>query len=689
MPGLGQPEVGGSVQRSQAERRSGPLTRFDLVFSALLALYSMMFFAGVWGATTPFVFLGGDTANIASFAAGWWHPETFIADPVLGNLDNYRVYMVVHIPLLEPLAWLAGDYGTAFVLLLAPHVFLQGLGFYTLGRVLFRSQYWAALLAIASAMTVHIPIIAEYWGIFPHVQPRFSFQALLPWLLVLVVVWRARPERWHWLMILAGSLVYVHPVSAPAWGLAIWLSLWLCHPAHWSPTERIGRMLWLGGLFVAVIAPFAYNYFVHFEHGPTSDYELMIDTFRRIYAPGYLELPKTIGLVTSDMLRRGLLPFGIVGVTLAFALRPQDRRVLLLAGAWLVGVLLVSTVLPLVEHELSRRLQRLPGQLDLVRGVRYMIPLSLLFGFWGMAAIQARLPKRHAQLVIGAIGLGLTVAWSAQNPPLGGEKALDCLARGRILCGNAGDHRLIAALKAVQQRTEPEASILPALSRQSGGGLLKALAVRYHARRSVVYLGKDRGILGYSNHAALLRWIEKDDRMKAIMAARGRQRRTRNLVRQAGEWGADYLLVRRGIRLDRETLKLLETDIIYENNDYKLVKLNSHVFRADRINGPVDPVVGVCQENGSIKLYTSDANGRTHVVAAASQRSLRHAADRAKHDGPVTIVEKDDIHLLALPQEQLELRAAGGFAVQFSATRCAVDSREGTPPTVPDRDFTG
>ena len=103
--------------------------------------------------------------------------------------------------------------------------FLQLLGFYFFGRVLFRSRFWALLLALLTAMPFLDVGVGEIWGIWRDALPRISFQTVLPYLLTLVVLWRSQPRRWPWLMILAGLMVYLHSVSTPAWA---WRSGWGC-----------------------------------------------------------------------------------------------------------------------------------------------------------------------------------------------------------------------------------------------------------------------------------------------------------------------------------------------------------------------------------------------------------------------------------------------------------------------------
>ena len=64
------------------------------------------------------------------------------------------------------------------------------------------------------------------------------------------------PSRWVWVMLGAGILVFVHPVSTPAWGLALWLGFIPFLPIGWSLRKRIGVMLGLALLFLIATSPF-------------------------------------------------------------------------------------------------------------------------------------------------------------------------------------------------------------------------------------------------------------------------------------------------------------------------------------------------------------------------------------------------------------------------------------------------
>ena len=257
----------------------GPaLARAPLVL-AIYAVTAAILAASWWRGLVPFPFLDGDAGNIASFAAGWSHPGAWTGDMVLANHDNFRFYATIHIPLLIALAPLTGDLGTAFVVLLAPLMWIQALGHWLLGRLLFRHADGAFLLGLLSFGSVSMTL--DYYGTYPDAQPRFLFQAALPFLLAGLVKAAESPGRWPRLMGLHGLAVYLHPVSAPSVALASWLTLLLRGPR--------GRPVMAGLAFVLPALPFAAMYLSGHEHGPTADYAAALARQSLLFGPEFTD----------------------------------------------------------------------------------------------------------------------------------------------------------------------------------------------------------------------------------------------------------------------------------------------------------------------------------------------------------------------------------------------------------------
>lgn len=538
------------LDRIESPRKVGV---FDLLVAGLVGLFALLSFLGRLQGTYPTVFLGGDAANIAVFAAARDRPELFAGDAVLADPENFRFYSTLHIPVIQALAHALGGYSLAFTWLLGPHIFLQGVGFYVLGRVLLGSRYWAALFALVTLMPVSMNL-GEYWGIHSDAEPRFSFQALLPWLLAAALAWGRRPASWPWLLAAAGALMYVHPVSAPTWALAIWLGLWARQPPGWPASRRLAALAGVGLVFLVVVAPFLANYLGSHAHGPAEDYEALFGKVVAVFDAGYYDVPGALASFLAITAREGILPLSLLGAVVVWRLRRGERESLAVVGLWLLGIGIAAAAIPALEHAVARALKMLPVEIDLVRGIRYTVPLMLLFCVWPLAELGSRAATPRVRLATAGLGAGLAALWCLAHPPnLGWSyRALACLAHGRAVCNfedgylTEVNHALYLAdanrvLSVIRERTRPGARVLVGVSDPGRTGY--ALAVRYAALRPMVFHEKDRNAFAYANPAALPGWHAVNDRLAAIRQETDRGARLRELAGLSRELGADYLVV--------------------------------------------------------------------------------------------------------------------------------------------------
>lgn len=470
------------------------------------------------------VTLTGDAANIASFAAALDHPELFAKDPLLSDPGNFAFYFTIHVPIIRLLNHVFGNYGTAFVSLLFPVLFIQMMGFYYLGNALYRNRFWAFLLAIATAIFVLLPL-GEVWGFHMDPLPRIAFQAFLPFLLGTAIKRGGQVEFWPWVMGCAGLLVYVHPVSAPAWGVAILLGLWFSAPSI-APMRKFKMAVMAGFVFLLVIAPFAANYLTAFSHSQAKNYDQVMKIFSYRFSPEFLDLPLALRtfyqqVMNSSWINRGLWIWAGAGFGLATYLQRknlvQNRRPYILASWW-GGLLLISVVVPLVEHAALKALHRTPLELDLIRGLRYTIPLLWMTSFWALSEIYNALRQRESgtprlgailgTLLVVIAGVGMVFVWANQNQFVAQTNipsTYACWTQGMFVCPRPEDAAKADFLDAIRVLTPPGSSLF-----------YSDLAVRYYALRSIIYTNKDGGALGYANHDALLKWYEQNREIVAI-----------------------------------------------------------------------------------------------------------------------------------------------------------------------------
>ncbi len=548
----------------------GGVNKWDWLFVLIFLAFAVVYFLGRLQGNYPVVILTGDGGNIASYAAALDHPGWFKADPALGASNNIGVYATIHIPLIRALNHLTGDYGLAYAWLVLPQTFLQLLGFYVLGRVLFKNRFWAFLLAFLTAMTVINIGLGEIWGVWQDALPRVTFQSLLPFLLALTLVWKDRPRRWPWLMLFAGLLVYVHPISAPAWGLAIWLSLWLLLPKGWSWKRRILTMLGLGVLFLVVLIPFTLNYLSYRGRDQGADYATVMAILQAYLPANLLNVPAALGSFLWNMTRSLLLPVALAGVAATWLLKKGDRTPVKIVFLWMAGILITSVIIPYAEQLVEQRFQILPLETELVRCIRYFVPLLLLFWIWPLAEWTPRLsnlPARRAAIALGIVLLGF---WGATNRPAVRDiyQAFICFTKARLVC--TAPSPLNELILTLRNETQPGEGVL--FFNQDPAYTSQTLSVRYEAVRPLVYTSRDGGLFSYANRSALPAWMEITRQWEALRALNDPQERLVGLISMAGRLKADYLII--DFEIAPTFLTALPVKVLLHNDLYTLIELD-------------------------------------------------------------------------------------------------------------------
>jgi hypothetical protein len=543
------------------------INAWDILAAILFAAASVAYFYLRWQGATPFVFLNSDAANISCFAAGRDHPGLFARDALLGNPDNFYYYSTIHIPLLRALVHVFGDYGTAFLAMLAPHVFVQLLGFYVLGRIVFKDRFWALLLVLITLRPIPTGIGADFWGIYGDAIPRITFQAVFPWILAAAWRWRERPKSWPWILVAAGLLMYAHPVSAPALGFSLWLGFWFFMPRTWRMPRRLGYMLFLGLVFLAATYPFTRNYVSNHSYGSSFDYDTIFKIMRFRFNTIFMDVPYAIGNSARRLVESMLLPLATVSGILLWRANGRTRQGVILCTAWIAGYLFVSMPLPLAEHTICRALKIIPLEIDLIRNVRFIYPIGLMMCLWGMLEIRRTHPApnvRRAALAAAIIGV---MGWSVINrPPWLVDKPAQIIRPLAPRPAHPHARDMIGALTFIRDHTPPGSAFVPTSH-------VNPLAIRYFALRPVLLCAKDGGPFAYVNHEMLVEWYENFKVMQRVDETQNPQMRLRGYATLARDLDADYLFMDYGKDLVISLAPELSTQIAYGNASYSIIKM--------------------------------------------------------------------------------------------------------------------
>lgn len=346
---------------------------FDFFVIATFALIAVAFFFGRWKGAVPVIDLGSDAANVATFAAVLDNPQNFVNDFIFNKTSNFRFYVSLYLPYLQFFSKLLGGYGIAYLSLLVPIIFIQLVGFYFFGKVLFKTRFWSLLLAILSLFIIYTGS-SDYWGVYKDPQPRMLFGALFPWLLTLAYLSFKKPKLRIATMILIGFMLYIHPVSTPATAFAIWLGFFFNRPDKKRFVIHLLEMFALGLIFIALAIPFSLTYISSRNLSPSViDYSTSLALFKT-YDLAMFDIIGTVQIFLKSLTVTWLLPIAAIFWVIGRQ-KTKYRFEMNLFLIWTIGLLVVSVGVTIIESVLDTKLQVLPVLLELNRDLRYIVPL--------------------------------------------------------------------------------------------------------------------------------------------------------------------------------------------------------------------------------------------------------------------------------------------------------------------------
>ncbi len=476
-----------------------------LPFLALLATAILFTFERLsQGLQLPYV--TGDAAVYASQAAGMLWPENFGDDFLLSRGWSITpAWMVLFFPITVGLFTMLGDYSVAFSIMNPPLIFLQGLGFYLLGRWFFGSRY----LALLAAFACFIPVDGTYWYVQKFALGRTWFSALYPFLLLMFLRFAPNPRNWAWIMFAAGLGMYVHPVSAPAVGFAVFVGLLAFRPHAWTWSQTLVRLFLCGLAFLAATSPFfIINMFLTVS-GPIHNYEEFLRV-RSWSGNAFVSVGHYLSLVFSFHAVLAIIGCGIAGGWAAWRFRFEDRKNLAFLIYCTLGLAGVTTLIPLIEIELAKAVEIRPQLEEVPRAIRYIMPNAVFLALAGVIAFinrgiarreESNRPRHRPVRPANAVATVLIVLYGmsanlSPSPPyvfawyqfVPFLTTLHCWKRGNIRCTPPVRDTISDMLDHLRQNYPQGTRVLPFVERYNGAGVgqdgLSAI-IRYAAKLPV------------------------------------------------------------------------------------------------------------------------------------------------------------------------------------------------------------
>ncbi len=460
---------------------------FDTAVLIAIILFSTLYTLGRWSGISPFVYLGGDASYISSYAAVKDNPQAFSQDKFLSNSGRVASYISLLIPTLQLLNPIVGGYGNAFLLLLPIALIGKMIGFYMLGRSLFKHRGIAVLLTVVTFPVVYTGAW-DYWGLLSDALPRNFFEIAFPWVLLLSFKWVNQPRKWLWLSMILGLLTYVHSISAGI--IFATISLVYLVQSREPMRGRIFRTLSGALIYLIVIAPFLYLYISAMSAAasvPVSYAEKVAHLYS-IYGKNHIDVLPIFETTLITLVKSGLVP--LAGIALLYRLFTRRTGDASRPWFWLSSILaliIVAVLLPYLELEFDSTLHLINLQMMLVRGLRYLPPLLILFTFSCFFPNEGENPTRYSTLpqLVGTlfilVTLVMTVKTNEQDPSF--LREVKCLASGQFTCPTQQEKDSLEIIQQLDLYTTQSDRILaiPPLNTPFG------LSIRYTALRPMGY----------------------------------------------------------------------------------------------------------------------------------------------------------------------------------------------------------
>lgn len=541
-------------------RRKIPI---EVIFTvAIFALVALGYFLLVVSKPWPLALSWTDPANVASFVAGWLHPERFGSDPILADRSNYSFYLTVLIPIVMVLNLLLRDIGASYAAMMFPLVFLQLLGFWRLGLLLYGKNFPAVVLSLTSLAPVYIFGASDLWGVLDEPLTRMAYGAVFPFILLLFLRYCSGRCAPLWLFAVCGLSIYAHPPSAPPVAFGLWCG---CFAIRSFSRFDLAIMLLSGIVFVVLAMPLALIFAAH--PMPNLDWHGLI---AKHYTDAWFALRSLVDGWGASWI---VWIVGLSGYLVTYYFRPAQRSLVLFFVFFVFGLITASFGVSWIDQQIAVAFNRAPVQLDLIRGLRFLIPVLLVGAVWLLLVASQQLSEAVPAFPWRQTGAAsmvlLLLFWWSEHPSAMSEAAANIVEGSR-------SHR--------GQRDRDRATVLERLKRWKAdtkvlvmGDDLLALSVRYAALQPVVMVSKDLNVIRYSGGAKekenewdefsrlreLLKTVETLQEAKIVIAEMVTRGRVRLILLDRSEKGISTL-----------ALEQIGSEII-ANENFRLIEVRA------------------------------------------------------------------------------------------------------------------
>ncbi len=530
----------------------------DCLFVLLAGLFCFFALHGTLEMNPRAVNIDSDLQWYAQILETALHPEVFTADPVASLLPQDP-----GVPnLLTDLAgWLAPTEHAPTNLLYVGNIaiFLHFLAYYALGRWLFGSPSLATVLSLLMSVTVYWAY-GTFWGnLHSDPVPRIFFAVLWPLLLALACASVRRTGLRPLVLFLTGCAINVHTVSTIMFGPMLLMSFALLPQGQpWGrhvKTWLLGALCYL--LPVAMYIWWLLGDLLAEAHDEALFAQVRAFRFEEDFQYLWLSLR---GILANYTLVQPVLPAGVLCWWIAWRKRtelPERVRMLLALTPGMVLGMAGMCVLCALEIWLTAVLGLNNFSQEVLRGTRFLIPLSWLMVISALCLAWAKMPRLLRGSI--AISFALCLCLFAQDKQILAVRYYVATSTGMAWLDTAEGQRMakdgalqMEALTALQRNIRPGELVFSDS---------EFMAVRYAAHCPMAPGFKDGNIIYYAREPAIARrWVE----MQQSIAAS-----PQGWISVWKDGEASLLLTR---RVDCRDELLRIGDLLYENASYLLLR---------------------------------------------------------------------------------------------------------------------
>jgi hypothetical protein len=260
----------------------------------------------------------------------------------------------------------------------------------------------------------------------------------------------------------------------------LWAGFLTCRPSSWPLKKFAAYLLFCGACFAIFVFYYAYAIMRNFPQVSGEDILFLKEMAKLRFSPALIEYGRhLLKFLYTYCFTFPLFPLAACSCfILLFKGSAEHKKNAMLFLSWAVGVGIVAVGMVSLDQEAARLLNRLPLEIDFIRGTRLWILIAIVVCFYALRTLGQKIPCPRIIIPLRVTALIIFMVFLYQNSshPL----AATVLGQGGITWERGENHRVL--IEAVKQYTPPGAAIL-FNTRDS--------AIRYAALRSMPYNSKD------------------------------------------------------------------------------------------------------------------------------------------------------------------------------------------------------